>query len=190
MTHIANYQGFTANMDLITRIESYWSTRADAFGKLRREELAGDKARRWKDEIMAHLPVMDKSMKILDVGTGTCFFAILLAKMGHMVTAVDISPKMIAEAKAWARQENCPAEFLQMDVCAPAFADDSFDCIMSRNIAWTLPDPEKAYGEWLRILKPGGTLINFDADYGRVDFTSLRTYDGKHARSDLPEGLV
>ena len=33
-------------------------------------------------------------------------------------------------------------------------------------------------------------LINFDADYGQVNFTELRTYDGTHAHSDLPEELV
>ena len=178
------------NMDLIKRIENYWSTRAHAFGQLRREELAGDKGRLWKEEIMAHMPAMNKPMKILDVGTGTGFFAILLAKAGHSVTGVDISAKMLENARRWAEEEDCLVNFLQMDVCAPLFADNSFDCIVGRNITWTLPDPEKAYREWRRILKPGGLLINFDADYGRVNFSELRTHDGRHAHSNLPMELV
>ncbi|MBD5646532.1 MAG: class I SAM-dependent methyltransferase [Desulfovibrio sp.] len=190
MTDLSNQQRFAANINLIKRIENYWSTRADAFGMLRREELAGHRARLWKEEIIGHFPDINTPLNILDVGTGTGFFAILLAKAGHIATGIDISPKMLAGARKLAKQENCRVDFLQMDVSAPLFADNSFDCIVGRNITWTLPDAEKAYREWHRILKPGGLLINFDADYGRVNFTDLRTYNGRHAHSDLSEALV
>ena len=30
---------------------------------------------------------------------------------------------------------------------------------------------EKAYHEWYRVLKPEGILVNFDADFGKKDFT-------------------
>ena len=39
--------------------------------------------------------------------------------------------------------------------------------MVTRNLTWTLPDPERAYAEWFRVLRPGGVLINFDADYAR-----------------------
>ena len=175
---------------LAERIEAYWSARAEAFGKLRREELAGDKARLWLTELAARMPKGNGPLKILDVGAGAGFFSVLLAKAGHRVTGADISQKMLAEARRLAQRENCAVEFLQMDALAPEFPDGSFDCVVGRNIAWTLPDPEKAYREWLRVLKPGGMLINFDADYGRVDFAALRSFDGKHAHADLPEDLA
>ena len=35
--------------------------------------------------------------------------------------------------------------------------------IVSRNLTWNLPHPEMAYKEWLRVLKKGGRLLNFDA---------------------------
>ena len=39
--------------------------------------------------------------------------------------------------------------------------------IVTRNLTWNLPHPEKAYGEWCRVLKPGGLLLNFDANWYR-----------------------
>ena len=55
--------------------------------------------------------------------------------------------------------------FALMDAEKPDFAPESFDVLVTRNLTWTLPHVEKAYREWYRILKPGGVLINFDADY-------------------------
>ncbi len=46
---------------------------------------------------------------------------------------------------------------------------NSFDVIVTRNVTWNLPRPDLAYKEWLRVLKPGGVLYNFDADwYGHL----------------------
>ncbi len=45
------------------------------------------------------------------------------------------------------------------------FANESFDAVISRNLTWNLPHPDKAYREWLRVLKPGGLLLNFDANW-------------------------
>ena len=190
MSALANSQDFNASANLNKRIELYWSKRAGDFGKLRREELAGQTGKLWREEIERHLPAAGKPLKILDVGTGTGFFAILLAKMGHEATGVDLSPKMIEEARAWAELENCRVDFRRMDAGALDFAVNSFDCVVGRNVTWTLPDPEKAYKEWHRILKPGGLLVNFDADYGGADFTRLKSHDGKHAHADLPDELL
>lgn len=52
-----------------------------------------------------------------------------------------------------------------MDAQEPDFPEGSFDVVLSRNLTWTLPDPEKAYSQWLRVLRRGGLLLNFDADY-------------------------
>ena len=46
-----------------------------------------------------------------------------------------------------------------------SFPDHSFDAIVSRNLTWNLPHPERAYAEWNRVLKPGGILLNFDANW-------------------------
>ena len=45
------------------------------------------------------------------------------------------------------------------------FADESFNVVISRNLTWNLPHPDRAYAEWARVLKPGGLLLNFDANW-------------------------
>ena len=150
------------------RIEDYWDRRSKSFGEVRRQELGGVNYSAWREIISAHLP--DKKLKVLDVGTGAGFFAILLAKLGHEVTGIDMSEKMLVEAKKISADFNVSAEFLKMDAQILNFADETFDLIISRNLTWTLPDVMEAYREWHRVLKTGGMLFNFDSDYGEIKF--------------------
>ena len=94
------------------------------------------------------------------MGCGTGFFTILLAKEGHDVTGIDLTPDMIAHAKELAEEENTVCRFAVMDAENPDFPDEEFDVIVSRNLTWTLPDAEHAYQEWFRVLKPGGDLAD------------------------------
>jgi len=34
--------------------------------------------------------------------------------------------------------------------------------VVARNVTWNLPHPDKAYAEWLRIIRPGGLILNYD----------------------------
>ena len=70
-----------------------------------------------------------------------------------------------AEAEETAAREGVSARFLRMDAQATDFPDGHFDAVVTRNLTWTLPNPEKAYREWFRVLRPGGVLLNFDAAY-------------------------
>ena len=44
--------------------------------------------------------------------------------------------------------------------------------------------------EWQRVLRPGGVLINFDADYGSTDFTRLGDDREAHAHRDLARDVL
>lgn len=52
-----------------------------------------------------------------------------------------------------------------MDAQQLEFEDNSFDLVISRNVLWNLEKPEQAYKEWLRVLKPGGILLNCDGNF-------------------------
>ncbi len=148
------------------RVRSYWTKRACDFGEVRRMELEDAISGRWLYEIRKYLPA-GKKLKVLDVGTGAGYFAVLLAKQGHVVWGVDLTPAMIEEAKKLAADERVPAWFQVMDAQSLEFPDESFDAVIARNLTWTLPKPEQAYREWFRVLAKGGILLNFDADYGQ-----------------------
>jgi SAM-dependent methyltransferase len=55
-----------------------------------------------------------------------------------------------------------------MDSHALDFPDDRFDLIISRDFTWTFHDPVKVYSEWKRVLRPGGKILIFDANYGTL----------------------
>lgn len=168
----------TAQKKIKNRVVSYWGKRSESFFLQRKEEIHDDIAERWMREIRTKLPA-DRVHKILDVGCGSGFFSILLAKEGYEVTGIDLTPEMIEKSKMLALEEEAKADFICMDAEQLDFADESFDMVVSRNLTWTLPHGEKAYAEWMRVLKPGGVLLNFDADYG----ASLERYKSV----ELPE---
>ncbi len=148
-------------------------------------ELHSALAGSWMTELKKHLPEK-KNLRILDVGCGTGFFTILLAKEGHQVTGIDLTPDMITHAKELAEEEKADCRFVVMDAENPDFPDEEFDVIVSRNLTWTLPDAEHAYQEWFRVLKPGGVMINLDANYGAADFADTARSSGESCPSSDP----
>lgn len=149
--------------DIFDAVQNYWTKRAGDFSAVRRNELRNSITARWLGEIANYLP--GDNLRILDVGTGTGYFAIILEKQGHKVTGIDLTQAMLAQARQTAAEFDVYPEFVQMDAQNLSFEDEQFDAVISRNLTWTLPDPVKAYGEWYRVLKKGGVLLNFDADY-------------------------
>ena len=123
-------------------------------------------------EFRRYLPE-GKPLRILDVGTGTGFFACLLTAEGHETTGIDLTPDMVEHARHMAAVLGLDVRFLQMDAEEPEFA---------------LPHIEKAYREWYRILSPGGVLINFDADYSAaMESVEEHELPENHAHKLVPD---
>lgn len=155
------------NKDIKSKVTSYWTKRAGSFSEIRHDELHSYKAKLWTDELTSALPGL-RDMRILDVGCGTGFFEMLLAPLGCSITGIDLTPEMIVEGrKLLASHRAANAELLVMDAEHPDFPDGFFDAVISRNLTWTLPHPADAYREWHRVLKDGGVLLNFDAEYAK-----------------------
>ncbi len=72
---------------------------------------------------------------------------------------------MLAQAKENAGELVDEIRFVEMNAEDLAFEDGSFDAVISRNLTWNLPHPDRAYAEWARVLKPGSLLLNFDANW-------------------------
>ena len=146
--------------ELLGQIGEYWNKRAPSYsdGLFSEREI-----RVWKDVLRRELPT--RQLKILDVGTGPGFFARILAEEGHHVTAVDVTEGMLAFAGKNAGPFRDAISFFRMDAQELRFPEGSFDAVVNRNVTWNLEDPEKAYREWHRVLKPGGMLLVFDAPW-------------------------
>ena len=171
------------------RIVNYWEKRSDSFLVQKRQELHSAMAERWMREIHAQLPE-GKNLKILDVGCGAGFFSILLAKEGYQVIGIDLTPDMIKNARLLADEEKVSCEFQVMDAENPEFPDETFDVVISRNLTWTLPHVQHAYQEWIRVLKKGGILLNFDANYGITDFSNVADLPENHAHNILGDDMM
>ena len=157
-------------MEIISENKAYWTGRASGYSEVNQVELGTDQRRKWRDclqaEIARRFPgIAAAQLHVLEVGTGPGFFAILLCELGYDVTAIDLTPAMLKEAKKNAGQLADSIRFLEMNAEALKFEDASFDVVISRNLTWNLPNPETAYAEWARVLKPGGLLLNFDANW-------------------------
>ena len=86
----------------------------------------------WLNEILQHLPA-GKSLNILDVGCGTGMFSLMLSKLGHTTTGIDLTNHMILHAKELAKKQHSSARFFCMDAERPDFPDETFDVVLTRN---------------------------------------------------------
>lgn len=151
------------------RVEKYWTKRAMSFFEQRKADIDSELADIWAEAIIKHLPA-DKNIKILDVGCGAGFFPVILGKRGYSVTGIDLTEEMINYADRMIDiygLEGDRVKAIQMDAENPDFPDGEFDVVVSRNLTWTLPHPMDAYRQWARVLKKGGILLNFDAEYAK-----------------------
>ena len=178
-------------MELIKhRVSHYWAHRAEGFETQRLREFESEKKDRWLTEFRKYLP-QGKPLRVLDIGTGTGFFACILAEQGHDATGIDLTPDMVEHAEHMAAVLGLDASFLVMDAENPQFAPESFDVLVTRNLTWTLPHIAKAYREWYQLLKPGGVLINFDADYcAALEDEDEIELPENHAHKLVPEDLT
>ena len=162
--------------------QAYWTNRAPSYTGIIRAELDDGHLRMWggvvRKELKEHFGG-NKTLDILEVGTGPGFLSILLAGMGHRVTGVDYTPDMLGEAKENARRYGAEVDLRLMNAEALEFGDKSFDLVISRNLTWNLPHPDRAYREWERVLRPGGLILVFDANYYRFlfDEKALAAYE-------------
>ncbi len=177
-------------MTILSENKSYWTGRAASYSEVNQLELATQQRQKWSDclhaEITRQIPERaPESLRVLEVGTGPGFFAILLRELGYDVTAIDLTPAMLEEAKKNAGELADKICWMEMNAEALSFADESFDLVVSRNLTWNLPHPDKAYAEWARVLKPGGLLLNFDANWYAYlfDDEAQAAYDRDRANS-------
>ena len=103
------------------------------------------------------LPVFDRG---LEIGAGTGYFTLNLMLAGVLREAVcmDISPGMLAALQANAERLGLAVETVAGDAERLSLPDASFDLVFGHAVLHHLPDLERAFGQFHRVLRPGGAL--------------------------------
>ncbi len=151
-------------MTLLDDIRQYWdddaATYDDAPGH-RPTSVAVQAA--WTAALATLLP--PAPCRVLDCGAGTGFLSLIAARLGHAVTALDLSPQMLARLHAAADAEDLDITVVVGPATAPP---TGFDAVMERHLLWTLPDPELALRAW-RTAAPTGRLVVIESMWGHID---------------------
>jgi ubiquinone/menaquinone biosynthesis C-methylase UbiE len=156
----------TAPHDVVKQhVAAHWDRRAphfdEDFGHSIRTPAERAAWNRALDLVLAGRRAVDA----LDVGCGTGFLSFELAARGHHVIAVDFAPAMLAEARKKAVERGVSIRFEEADAEQLPFDAGVVDVVISRHLLWTLPHPEAAIVEWIRVLRPGGRLAIVDVQF-------------------------
>jgi SAM-dependent methyltransferase len=109
----------------------------------------------WAAVLGAALPAAPAT--VADLGCGTGSVSVLLAEMGHVVCGIDVSPAMVARARAKAAAYGVEPEFDVGDAADPRIGQ--MDVVLTRHVAWAVPDLDAAVARWVSALTPGGRLV-------------------------------
>jgi len=176
---------------LLDEIESYWSTRTEGYSEVNHKELAGTQKNAWLKVLTSQFPDKPKEeIRILDIGTGPGFFSVILAEAGYHVDAVDYTEGMLEKAKENAGELCRNIHFQRMDAQKLEFEDNTFDVVISRNLTWNLEHPDVAYREWVRVLKAGGKLLNFDANWYGYLYDDKKREAYENDRKNVEKGSL
>jgi ubiquinone/menaquinone biosynthesis C-methylase UbiE len=98
--------------------------------------------------------------RALEIGAGTGYFSLNLVRAGVIghATCTDISPGMLETLQANAGRLGVEVETVACDAEQLPFADGSFDLVFGHAVLHHLPDLDRAFSEFARVLKPGGAL--------------------------------
>lgn len=96
----------------------------------------------------------------LEIGSGTGYFSLNLVQMGvvERLTATDISPGMLDRLSATATGLGLEAETVVTEAETLPFEDESFDLVFGHAVLHHIPDVERAFAEFRRVLRPGGAI--------------------------------
>jgi ubiquinone/menaquinone biosynthesis C-methylase UbiE len=124
------------------------------WGEIGREQVLG----KIRKALGGRLPLFERS---LEVGAGTGYFSLhlLMAGVTREATCTDISPGMIHVLRGNADRLGLEVETHVADAEALPFEDRSFDLVLGHAVLHHLPNLEQAFGEFHRVLRPGGVVV-------------------------------
>lgn len=125
------------------------------FGDLGSEQVLGKVRKALGDGAPAHFP------RALEIGAGTGYFTLNMLRAGLIgeATCSDISPGMLSALKTNAKRLGLAVKTKPADAERLPFEDASFDLVFGHAVLHHIPDLERAFEEFARVLAPGGTVL-------------------------------
>jgi ubiquinone/menaquinone biosynthesis C-methylase UbiE len=134
-------EGYTRYAEIYDESEKYW----DSFEK---------------DFLKPYIAAV-QGLKVLDAGAGTGRLSVRLYDAGARVTALDISPEMLAKLK----HKNPDIELIEGDMENMPFEDESFDMVFSSLALVHIKKVDRFLDECYRVLKDDGKLVLVNIHY-------------------------
>jgi SAM-dependent methyltransferase len=165
-------------VELTDRVRAYWDADAATYDHSPDHGAASPAEQAaWNAALARLLPA--PPCHVLDAGAGTGFLSLACARLGHRVTALDLSSGMLDRLRAAAARDGLAVELVEAGAESPP--PGPFDAVVERHLVWTLPDPGAALAAW-RAAAPAGRLVLFEGLWGRADPV-------EHLREQTREGV-
>lgn len=100
-----------------------------------------------------------RGRRVLDAGCGDGVLCLRLAAAGGEVTGFDADPHMLEAARSHCDRSGTSVAFVEGDIQALPFADNSFDVVVAVTVLCFVKDAERAVHEMARVLRSGGRLV-------------------------------
>jgi SAM-dependent methyltransferase len=148
--------------DVTEAVRAYWDIDAKTYDDSASHypRTAAEQAA-WSAALRRLLP--PPPAKVLDVGAGTGFLSILLARQGYAVTALDLAPGMLARLREKAGSAGLDVRTAEGDAAEPP--RDNFDAVVERHLLWTLLGPGTTLDAWHEAA-PTGRLVLLESLWG------------------------
>jgi ubiquinone/menaquinone biosynthesis C-methylase UbiE len=131
---------------------------SDVYSRWRASEI-GSTTERLERQLMLERIGDVSGQRVLEIGCGDGELAVFLANKGAVVSAIDISEKMIAAARERASTEGTKVDFAVASAQEIPFTENAFDVVIAVTILCFVRDASLAFQEIARVLKPGGRLV-------------------------------
>ncbi len=110
---------------------------------------------RWERRVKMLSEHLRPGMTVLELGCGTGYFTQELARSGADVVAIDVSPELLAVARAGYSAPNVRYEI--QNACTLSYPDVIFDSVIGSSVLHHL-EIAKGLREIYRVLKPRGAI--------------------------------
>ncbi len=123
---------------------------------------------------------------MLDLGCGSGWLSIYLARAGFQVTGLDVAPRAIELARAWAEEESLKIQFDIGDLAELSYPGSSFDAVVANSIFehLNLELARQTVKRLRELLVAGGSFIGCFDRVGGGPGEYYQLPDGTHVYTD------